>query len=227
MRFFGQSITRGVERLARFEATVVKGKRRELWYYNSRLLRLTRETAAKLQTGYKNKSRRPDWYIHFGFYKVFGFQNVPAVEFSNLKETFKDYIDRVLEVKRHRHRFVFVKKDSTWIWLKCAGCDAVDQIVYNNYERVAKGIILPYWLSLERNRPLYRSGWERRRIHQFLTEYKERAIQSVAVEIDRQVLELREKLERARSEKKRSTLQEQIQGLLEEREAYELADLIL
>jgi len=74
---------------------------------------------------------------------------------------------------------------------------------------------------------LYRSGWERRRIQQFLTEYKERAIQSAAVEIDRQVLELRKKLESARSEKKRSTLQEQIQRLLEEREAYELADLIL
>ena len=99
--------------------------------------------------------------------------------------------------------------------------------MYNNYERVAREIILPYLLSLERNRPLYRSGWERRRIQQFLTEYKERAIQSAAVEIDRQVLELRKKLERARSEKKRSTLQEQIQRLLEEREAYELANLVL
>jgi hypothetical protein len=213
--------------MARFEATVVKGRRRELWYYDSRLLRLIRETAAKLQTRYKDKYPRPDWYIHFGFYKVFGFQNVPTEEFSNLKETLKEYIDRVLKVKRHRHRFVFVKKDSTWIWLKCAGCDAVDQIVYNNYMRIAREIILPYLLSLKRNRPLYRSGWERRRIQQFLTEYKERAIQSVAVEIDRQVLELRKKLERARSEKKRSTLQEEIQRLQEEREAYELANLVL
>jgi hypothetical protein len=103
----------------------------------------------------------------------------------------------------------------------------VDQILYNNYMRVAREIVLPYLLSLERNCPLYRSGWERRKIQQFLTEYKERAIQSVAVEIDRQVLELHEKLERARSEKKRSTLQEQIQRLQEEREAYELANLVL
>lgn len=213
--------------MARFEATVMKGKRRELWYYSSRLFKLIRKTANELQTKYKNKSRRPDWYIHFGFYKTFGFQNVPTVEFSNLKETFKDHIDRVLEVKRHRHLFVFVKKDSTWIWLKCTGCDAVDQIMYNNYVRVAREIILPYWLSPEQNRPLYRSGWERRRIQQFLTEYKERAIQSVAVEIDRQALELRKKLERARSEKKRSTLQEQIQRLQKERKAYELANLIL
>jgi len=216
-----------VERLARFEATVVKGKRRQLRYYNSRLFKLIRKTATKLQTRYKNKSPRPDWYIHFGFHKVFGFQNVPMEEFSNLKGIFKEYIDRLLEVKRHRHRFVFVKKDSTWIWLKCVSCDATDQIVYDNYMRIAKEIILPYLLSLERNRPLYRSGWERRRIQQFLTEYKERAIQSVAVEIDRQVLELRKKLESARSEKKRSTLQEQIQRLLEELEAYELADLVL
>jgi hypothetical protein len=213
--------------MARFEATVVKGRRRELWYYDSRLLRLIRETAAKLQTRYKDKYPRPDWYIHFGFYKVFGFQNVPKDEFLNLKETFKNCIDRVLEVKRHRHRFVFVKKGSTWIWLKCVGCDAVDQIVYNNYERVAREIILPYLLSLKRNRPLYRSGWERRRIQQFLTEYKERAIQSVAAEIDQQILKLRKKLEKAQSEKKRIALQEQIQELLEERETYELANLIL
>lgn len=213
--------------MARFEATVVKGKRRELWYYNSRLLRLTRETAAKLQTGYKNKSPRPDWYIHFGFYKVFGFQNVPAEEFSNLKETFKDYIDHVLEVKRHRHRFVFVKKDSTWIWLKCVSCDATDQIVYNNHEGVARKIILPYWLSLEQDRPLYRNGWERRKIQQLLSEYKEQAMQSLVTEIDQQILKLRKKLEKTQSEKKRSTLQEQIQRLQEEREAYELANLIL
>jgi hypothetical protein len=213
--------------MARFEATVVKGRRRELWYYNSRLFKLIRETAAKLQTRYKSKSPRPDWYVHFGFYKVFGFQNVPKDEFLNLKETFDEYIDRVLEVKRHRHRFVFVKKDRTWIWLKCVSCDATDQIVYDNYMRIAKEIILPYVLSHKENHPLYRNGWERRRIQQFLGEYKELAIQSVAVEIDRQVLELRKKLERAMSEKKRSTLQEQIQRLLEEREAYEMANLIL
>jgi hypothetical protein len=213
--------------LARFEATVVKGRRRELWYYDSRLLRLIRETAAKLQTRYKDKYPRPDWYIHFGFYKVFGFQNVPTEEFSNLKETLKEYIDRVLEVKRHRHRFVFVKKDSTWIWLKCAGCDAVDQIIYNNYEGVARKIILPYWLSLEQNRPLYRNGWERRKIQQFLSEYKEQAMQSLVTEIDQQILHLSKKLEKAQSEKKRIALQEQIQELLEERETYELANLIL
>jgi hypothetical protein len=213
--------------LAKFEATVVRGKGRELHYYNSRLFKLIRKTANELQTKYKNKSRRPDWYIHFGFYKVFGFENVPKEEFSNLRQTFNEYIDRVLEVKRHKHRYVLVKKDNTWIWLKCVFCDAVDQIIYNNYEGVARKIILPYLLSLERNRPLYRSGWERRRTQQFLTEYKERAIQSVAVEIDRQVLELRKKLEKAGSEKKKSTLQEQIQRLLEEREAYELANLIL
>jgi len=213
--------------MARFEATVVRGKGRELRYYNSRLFRLIRETAAKLQTRYKSKSPRPDWYIHFGFYKTLGFQNVPTKEFSYLKKTFDGYIDRVLEVKRHRHRFVFAKKDNTWIWLKCIGCDAVDQIVYNNYERVAKEIILPYLLSLKRNRPLYRSGWERRRIQQFLTEYKERAIQSVATEIDQQILKLRKKLEKAVSETKKSKLQEQIQELLEERETYELANLVL
>jgi len=213
--------------LARFEATVVKGKRRQLRYYNSRLFKLIRKTATKLQTRYKNKSPRPDWYIHFGFHKVFGFQNVPMEEFSNLKGIFKEYIDRVLEVKRHRHRFVFVKKDSTWIWLKCAGCDAVDQIVYNNYEGAARKIILPYWLSLEQNRPLYRNGWERRRIQQFLSEYKEQAMQSLVTEIDQQILKLRKKLERARSEKKRIALQEQIHELLEERETYELANLVL
>lgn len=216
-----------VERLARFEAAVVKGKRHQLRYYNSCLFKLIRKTATKLQTKYKNKSPRPDWYVHFGFYKVFGFQNVPMKEFSNLKNIFKEYIDRILEVKRHRHRFVFVKKGSTWIWLKCVGCDAVDQIVYNNYERVAREIILPYLLSLKRNRPLYRSGWERRRIQQFLTEYKKRVIQSITVEIDRQVLELHKKLQKARSEKKRSTLQKQIQRLQEERKAYELANLVL
>ena len=213
--------------MARFEATVVKGKRRQLRYYNSRLFKLIRKTATKLQTRYKNKSPRPDWYIHFGFHKVFGFQNVPMEEFSNLKGIFKEYIDRVLEVKRHRHRFVFVKKDSTWIWLKCAGCDAVDQIVYNNYEGAARKIILPYWLSLEQNRPLYRNGWERRRIQQFLSEYKEQAMQSLVTEIDQQILKLRKKLERARSEKKRIALQEQIHELLEERETYELANLVL
>jgi len=213
--------------MARFEATVVKGKRRQLWYYNSRLFKLIRKTAAKLQTKYKNKSSRPDWYVHFGFYKVFGFQNVPTKEFSNLKKTFDGYIDRVLEVKRHKHRFVFIKKDSTWIWLKCAGCDAVNPILYNNYERVAKEIILPYVLSHKQNHPLYRNGWERRRIQQFLTEYKERAIQSVAAEIDQQILKLRKKLEKAGSETKKSALQEQIQELLEERETYELANLVL
>ena len=148
-------------------------------------------------------------------------------EFSNLKGIFKEYIDRVLEVKRHRHRFVFVKKDSTWIWLKCAGCDAVDQIVYNNYEGAARKIILPYWLSLEQNRPLYRNGWERRRIQQFLSEYKEQAMQSLVTEIDQQILKLRKKLEKAVSETKKSKLQEQIQELLEERETYELANLVL
>jgi hypothetical protein len=214
--------------LAKFEATVVKGKRRELWYYNSRLFKLIRETAAKLQTRYKSKSPRPDWYVHFGFYKVFGFQNVPKDEFPNIKKTFNEYIDRVLEVKRHRHRFVFVRKDNkSWIWLKCVSCDATDQVIYNNYEKVAKEIILPYLLSLKQNRPLYHSGWERRRIRQFLSGYKERAIQSVAAEIDQQILKLRKKLEKAESETKKSTLQEQIQELLEERETYELANLVL
>jgi dihydropteroate synthase len=99
--------------------------------------------------------------------------------------------------------------------------------VYNHYERVAKEIILPYVLSHKQNHPLYRNGWERRRIQQFLGEYKELAIQSVAADIDRQVLELRKKLERARSEKKKGTLQEQIQRLQEERKAYEMANLIL
>jgi len=213
--------------LAKFEATVVKGKGRELHYYNSRLFKLIRKTANKLQTKYKNKSRRPDWYIHFGFYKVFGFENVPKEEFFNIRQTFNEYIDRVLEVKRHKHQYALVKKNSTWIWLKCAGCDAVDQIVYNNFEGVARKIILPYLLSLERNCPLYRSGWERRRIQQFLTEYKERAIQSVAAEIDQQILKLRKKLEKAQSEKKRIALQEQIQRLHKERETYELANLVL
>jgi len=213
--------------MARFEATVVKGKRRQLRYYNSCLFKLIRKTATKLQTKYKNKSPQPDWYVHFGFYKVFGFENVPKEEFFNLRQTFNGYIDRVLEVKRHKHRFVFIKKDSTWIWLKCVGCDAIDQILYNNFEGVARKIILPYWLSLEQNRPLYRNGWERRRIQQFLAEYKERAIQSVAADIDQQMLKLRRKLEKAMSEKKRSALQEQIQRLLEERQTYELANLVL
>jgi hypothetical protein len=213
--------------VAKFEATVVKGKRCELWYYNSRLLKLIRESAKRLRKKYKNRPPKPDWYIHFGFYKVFGFQNVPKEDFADLKKTFNKYIDRILEVKPHKHRFVFIKKDNTWIWLKCVGCDAVDQIVYNNYERVAREIILPYLLSLERNRPLYRSGWERRRIRQFLAEYKERATQSVAAEIDQQILKLRKKLEKAGSETKKSTLQEQIQELLEERETYELANLVL
>jgi hypothetical protein len=60
-----------------------------------------------------------------------------------------------------------------------------------------------------------------------LTEYKERAIQSVAAEIDQQILKLRKKLEKAVSETKKSKLQEQIQELLEERETYELANLVL
>jgi hypothetical protein len=213
--------------MARFEATVVRGKGRELHYYNSRLFKLIRKTANKLQTKYKNKSRRPDWYIHFGFCKVFGFENVPKEEFFNLRQTFNEYIDRVLEVKRHKHQYTLVKKDSMWIWLKCVSCDAVDQIIYDNYEGVARKIILPYWLSLEQNRPLYRNGWERRRIRQFLSEYKEQAMQSLVTEIDQQILHLSKKLEKAKSEKKKSTLQEQIQGLQEEREAYELANLVL
>ena len=213
--------------MARFEATVVRGKGRELRYYNSRLFKLIRKTANELQTKYKNKSRRPDWYVHFGFYKTFGFQDVPKEEFPNLKENFKDYIDRILEVKRHRHRFVFVKEDSTWIWLKCVSCDATDQIVYDNYMRIAKEIILPYMLSDEQNHPLYRNGWERRKIQQFLTEYKERAIQSVAADIDQQILKLRKELEKARAEKKKRTLQEQIQKLQEERKTYEMTNLIL
>ena len=213
--------------MARFEATVVKGKRRQLRYYNTRLFKLIRETAAKLQTRYKSKSPRPDWYIHFGFYKVFGFQNVPTKEFSNLKGIFKEYIDRVLEVKRHRHRFVFVKKDSTWIWLKCTGCDVVNQIVCNNYERVAKEIILPYVLSHKQNHPLYRNGWERRRIQQFLIKYKEQTIQSVAADIDQQILELHKRLEKAMPEKNKRILQEQIHILQEERKLYEMANLIL
>jgi len=213
--------------MARFEATVVKGRRRELWYYDSRLLRLIRKTATKLQTKYKNKSSRPDWYVHFGFYKVFGFQNVPKEDFADLKKTFNKYVDRVLEVKPHKHRFVFIKKDNTWIWLKCVGCDAIDQILYNNYEGVARKIVLPYWLSLEQNRPLYRNRWERRRIQQFLSEYKEQAMQSLVTEIDQQILHLSKKLEKTQSEKKKSTLREQIQRLQEEREAYELAHLIL
>jgi hypothetical protein len=213
--------------LAKFEATVVKGKRRELWYYNSRLFKLIRETAAKLQTRYKSKSPRPDWYVHFGFYKVFGFQNVPKDEFPNIKKTFNEYIDRVLEVKPHKHRFVFIKKDNTWIWLKCVGCDAIDQILYDNYEGVARKIVLPYWLSLKQNRPLYRNEWERRKIQQLLREYKEQAMQSLVTEIDQQILKLRKKLEKAQSEKKRIALQEQIQRLQEERKAYEMANLIL
>jgi hypothetical protein len=213
--------------MARFEATVVRGKGRELHYYNSRLFKLIRKTANKLQTKYKNKSRRPDWYIHFGFYKVFGFENVPKEEFFNLRQTFNEYIDRVLEVKRHKHQYALVKKDSTWIWLKCVSCDAVDQIICNNYEGVARKIILPYWLSLEQNRPLYRNGWERRRIRQFLSEYKEQAMQSLVTEIDQQILHLNKKLEKAKSEKKKSKLQGQIQGLQEEREAYEMTNLVL
>jgi len=213
--------------VAKFEATVVKGKRRELWYYNSRLFKLIRESAKRLREKYKNRPPKPDWYIHFGFYKVFGFQNVPKDEFPNIKKTFNEYIDRVLEVKPHKHRFVFIKKDNTWIWLKCVGCDAIDQILYNNYEGVARKIVLPYWLSLEQNRPLYRNGWERRRIRQFLSEYKEQAMQSLVTEIDQQILHLSKKLEKAKSETKKSKLQEQIQGLQEEREAYELANLVL
>ena len=213
--------------MARFEATVVRGKGRELHYYNSRLFKLVRKTANKLQTKYKNKSRRPDWYIHFRFYKVFGFENVPKEEFFNLRQTFNEYIDRVLEVKRHKHQYALVKKDNTWIWLKCVSCDAVDQIIYDDYEGVSRKIILPYLLSLKQNRPLYHSGWERRRIRQFLSGYKERAIQSVAAEIDQQILKLRKKLERAKSEKLRSILQEQIQTLREEQKAYEMANFIL
>jgi predicted DNA-binding protein len=40
-------------------------------------------------------------------------------------------------------------------------------------------------------------------------------------------LKLRKKLEKAVSETKKSKLQEQIQELLEERETYELANLVL
>jgi len=106
-------------------------------------------------------------------------------------------------------------------------CDAIDQVIYNNYEGVARKVILPYWLSLKQDRPLYRSGWERRKIQQFLAEYKERAIQSVAAEIDQQILKRRKKLEKARAEKKKRTLQEQIQKLQEERKTYEMINLIL
>jgi len=214
--------------MARFEATVVKGKRRQLWYYNSRLFKLIRKTTSRLRKKYKNRSPRPDWYIQFGFYRVFGFKQVPKEEIPNLKETFEKYVDHVLETKRHRHRFVFVRKgDRSWIWLKCMSCDATDQVIYNNYEGVARKVILPYWLSLEQNRPLYRSGWERRKIQQFLAEYKERAIQSVAAEIDQQILKLRKKLEKARAEKKKRMLKEQIQKLEEERKTYEMISLIL
>jgi hypothetical protein len=52
-------------------------------------------------------------------------------------------------------------------------------------------------------------------------------MQSLVTEIDQQILELRKKLEKAGSETKKSTLQEQIQELLEERETYELANLVL
>ena len=214
--------------MARFEATVVKGKRRQLWYYNSRLFKLIRKTTSRLRKKYKNRSPRPDWYIQFGFYRVFGFKHVPKEEIPNLKKTFEKYVDHVLETKRHRHLFVFVRKDDrSWIWLKCMSCDAIDQVIYNNYEGVARKVILPYWLSLKQDRPLYRSGWERRKIQQFLAEYKERAIQSVAAEIDQQILKRRKKLEKARAEKKKRTLQEQIQKLQEERKTYEMINLIL
>ena len=95
------------------------------------------------------------------------------------------------------------------------------------YERVAKEIILPYLRSLKHNRSLYRSGWERRRIRQLSAEYKERAIQSIAAEIDQQILKLCKKLEKTKSKKKKSALQEQIQKLREERKAYEMVNLIL
>jgi len=214
--------------VARFEAVIKRGKGRELWFYHSPLLRLLRKTTSQLRAKYRVRPKKPDWYVRLsGLYRVFGIQNVPEKEFCRLQKTFEEYIGRVLKVKRHKHRFVFIKKGSTWIWLKCVGCDAVDQIVYNNYERVAREIILPYLLSLKRNRPLYRSGWERRRIQQFLAQYKDHAIQSVVADIDQQMLKLRRKLEKAMSEKKRSALQEQIQRLLEERQTYELANLVL
>jgi hypothetical protein len=52
-------------------------------------------------------------------------------------------------------------------------------------------------------------------------------MQSLVTEIDQQILHLSKKLEKTQSEKKKSTLREQIQRLQEEREAYELAHLIL
>jgi hypothetical protein len=217
-----------VKKVARFEAVIKRGKGRELWFYHSPLLRLLRKTTSQLRAKYRVRPKKPDWYVRLsGLYRVFGIQNVPEKEFCRLQKTFEEYIGRVLKVKRHKHRFVFIKKDSTWIWLKCVGCDAIDQILYNNFEGVARKIILPYWLSLEQNRPLYRNGWERRRIQQFLAEYKERAIQSVAADIDQQILKLRKKLERARAEKKKSTLREHIQRLQKERKTYEMTNLIL
>jgi hypothetical protein len=74
---------------------------------------------------------------------------------------------------------------------------------------------------------LYRSSWERRRIQQFLAKYKEPAIQNAAANIDQQILRLRKRLERTRSENRKGILQAQIQRLQEERKAYEMANLVL
>ena len=214
--------------MARFEATVKRGKGRELWFYCSPLLRLLRKTTDQLRVKYCKKSKKPDWYVHVtGLYRVFGIQNVPKKEFPLLQKIFEKYIGRELMVKPHKHQYILVKKDQTWIWLKCKGCDAIDQVIFNNYTGIARKVIWPYWRSLRENKPLYQTSAEKSRIRQFIAKNKELVLINAAKELDCAISDLVEMAEKAKTEEEKNLLQKQIQALQKEREEYRMANLVL
>lgn len=57
---------------------------------------------------------------------TFGFDKVPKKAFPLIEAELKPFIDRIASVKKHKHEWILLGADCSWIWLQCADkdCDA-------------------------------------------------------------------------------------------------------
>lgn len=104
------------------------------------------ETCKQLRKKYKNyylaKGTLPSHFDLWSCHASVGIDDVPKAAFPELMKTFKRYTDRLLTVKRHKHRWRLSRSDEEYVWMLCADCDADQQLALTEHLPIIHRLVL-------------------------------------------------------------------------------------
>ena len=178
----------------------------------------------------KNQERKPTWFVNFSPIKpTFGIENVPECALPKLQEKLQDYMDRPIQKKKHMHEWILKLEEHGILWLACKDeqCDAEHQLLVIDYLGITQKIILPHYRSLQNGTPIYQTRKEKRRIKDFLRDYKDEAIREAFREIAKELAIYQKILRGVVAAADELKLQRQIRKLERDKSDIETAMLVL